>query len=232
VDWSFFKTANSASSALIFAASPATFINSFTVSDTIGQLRAMWQSGKLTAEDYFSTNTGENWNSLSNIVCELEPLQRPLKVQAAVASDNETGAYQRQVAYYLSHGWIVLSEGSTGAQLQGPKEMSIATILCLVFGALLLVAWGTGLILIIAALIGHALKKPKTLFISRNAASPVVTQTPETKFGLLKTLIAVGVALLVVGIIIFVSHSKSESDQQFQNAVNQLANPSSNAGNP
>jgi len=44
---------------------------------TIGQLRSMWNSGQITGETHYTSDAGESWHHLSDIVSELEPASIP-----------------------------------------------------------------------------------------------------------------------------------------------------------
>ena len=61
----------------------------------------------------------------------------------------------------------MISEGPSGAQMELPKKMKGQTKGALVIGFLLILAWGFGIIIIIAALIDYAMQKKQTKFISR-----------------------------------------------------------------
>jgi hypothetical protein len=76
--------------------------------------------------------------------------------------------YTRQLKGALAEGWIMLSEGPSGAQLELPKKMKTQTKVALVVGFFLLfLFWGLGAIVMIAALIDYAMQKKQTKFISR-----------------------------------------------------------------
>ena len=75
--------------------------------------------------------------------------------------------YTRLLKAALAEGWIMISEGPSGAQLELPKKMKTQTKVALVLGFFLLFLWGLGVIVMIAALIDYAMQKKQTKFISR-----------------------------------------------------------------
>lgn len=68
---------------------------------------------------------------------------------------------------YLSDGYKVLSDGPSGIQLEGPKVMRTQTKVAMLIGAVLVLAYGIGLIIILFALIDHAMAKPPVVFLPR-----------------------------------------------------------------
>jgi hypothetical protein len=83
------------------------------------------------------------------------------------ASESTDERYTRQLKGALAEGWIMLSEGPSGAQLELPKRMKTQTKVALVVGFFLLFLWGLGAIVMIAALIDYAMQKKQTKFVSR-----------------------------------------------------------------
>jgi hypothetical protein len=75
--------------------------------------------------------------------------------------------YTRELKAAVSDGWIMLSEGPSGAQMELPKTMRTQTKVGLVAGFLLLFVYGVGVIVLIAAVIDYAIQKKNTRFISR-----------------------------------------------------------------
>ncbi len=51
---------------------------------TLGQLRAMWKSGQITSENQFTTDAGETWRPLSDLLASLEPPPVPVKIKMQV----------------------------------------------------------------------------------------------------------------------------------------------------
>ena len=82
-------------------------------------------------------------------------------------SESTEERYTRQLKGALAEGWIMISEGPSGAQLELPKKMKTQTKVALVVGFFLLFLWGLGAIVMIAALIDYAMQKKQTKFISR-----------------------------------------------------------------
>ena len=98
-------------------------------------------------------------------------------------------SYQAQLQKHLSSGWQMIAEGSSGAQLKKPKQLSRNTKQALVLGILLvfpsyfigaaLALWIAiyavllGLLFIGLALLDHAFRaKEETVFIPREVAEP------------------------------------------------------------
>ena len=163
---------------------------------TLNQLRAMWNQGQLTTETSYSANAGVEWRSLAELIPELEPQENSNK--SATIEDNSE--YQFQLNAYLQRGWSVITEGPSGAQIQAKKKMAGLTIVCLTLGVVLIALYGIGLLLIICALIGHAIEKPETKFIARNCTEkdrPIFLKTykKKTRLEFLLTI------LLIVGLI-------------------------------
>lgn len=77
--------------------------------------------------------------------------------------------YSDALAKALNRGWVMVSEGPSGAQLRKPKKMSSLDKVCLGLGIPLLFLFGVGLILILVAVLDYAFfTKEKTAFISRD----------------------------------------------------------------
>lgn len=83
------------------------------------------------------------------------------------ASESTEDRYTRELKAALAEGWIMISEGSSGAQLELPKKIKNQTKVALVVGFLLVFLWGLGLLVIAAALIDYAMQKKQTKFIMR-----------------------------------------------------------------
>ena len=79
--------------------------------------------------------------------------------------------YAKLLGALVDAGWQVTSEGPSGAQLAKPKEMKLQTKVALVIGAVLVMAWGLGLIIMFFALIDYWMTKPATHFLSTSAPS-------------------------------------------------------------
>lgn len=75
--------------------------------------------------------------------------------------------YQKSLKEALGKGWIMISEGPSGAQLELPKRMKGQTKGAIIVGILLVFLYGIGVIIIAAALIDYAMQKKETQFISR-----------------------------------------------------------------
>ena len=69
---------------------------------------------------------------------------------------------------YLDDGYEIISDGPSGVQLRGPKVMKTQTKVALVIGAVLVLAWGLGLIIVLFALIDYAMTKQPTAFLRRD----------------------------------------------------------------
>jgi hypothetical protein len=83
------------------------------------------------------------------------------------APESAEERYSRQFKEALAQGWVVLSEGPSGAQMELPKKMKTQTKVALVIGLILILLWGFGFLVIIAALIDYAMQKKETKFIAR-----------------------------------------------------------------
>lgn len=75
--------------------------------------------------------------------------------------------FESKLKDYLQRGYKVLSDGPSGIQLEGPKVMRTQTKVAMLIGAVLVLAYGIGLIVILFALIDHAMAKPPAVFLSR-----------------------------------------------------------------
>lgn len=190
---------------------------------TLSQLRGMWTGGQLTGENLFSRDGCENWHHLADILPDLEPDNPEVETD-----------YKNRLIPYLRKKWIIVSEGSSGAQLQGPKEMSTVTILCLILGVLLLVVYGSGLILIFAAFIGHAMKKPPIVFIPRGSISQLTNNQRSVPLSKGKTssatvFFAIIFSILILAVIaLFLISAKSSADKELEDTTTQLAQPNNN----
>ena len=76
--------------------------------------------------------------------------------------------FRKEFDHLLASGWEVTSEGPSGIQLAGTKQMRGLDKACLVFGVCTLIFWGIGLIFILIAVLDYALmtKRP-TKFLVR-----------------------------------------------------------------
>lgn len=81
--------------------------------------------------------------------------------------------YASELSRLTSEGWVVQSDGPSGAQLIGPKKMRKADQAAAILGAALIIFfWALGLILIVAAAIDYlAFTKPPTKFLARPATA-------------------------------------------------------------
>jgi hypothetical protein len=81
---------------------------------------------------------------------------------------NAAPSYAGALKKLTSEGWAVVSEGPSGAQLRGPKQMRALDKWGIGIGVPLIVLWGVGLLLIAAGLIDYALLTPRReYFLSR-----------------------------------------------------------------
>ncbi len=91
------------------------------------------------------------------------------------------------------------SEGTSGAQLKFPKKMRTQTKVALVAGAVLLLVFGLGLILILFAMIDHAMAKTPTHFLSRKTPTlPPASRQGASILGVFFLLLIV--LLIVIGV--------------------------------
>jgi hypothetical protein len=92
----------------------------------------------------------------------------------AMISGSSATTYDAVLQGALAKGWIVLSEGPSGAQLKRPKEMKALDKWCIGLGVPLILLFGVGFILVAFGLIDYALfTKDKTFFVGRiSPASP------------------------------------------------------------
>jgi hypothetical protein len=75
--------------------------------------------------------------------------------------------FDEQLRAYLRDGYEVVSDGPSGVQLRGPKKMRRQTKVAMILGAVLTLAYGIGLVLLLFAMIDHAMAKPPTVFLPR-----------------------------------------------------------------
>lgn len=76
--------------------------------------------------------------------------------------------YRFRLAQEINDGWIVVSEGPSGAQLKKPKEMRSADQIMMIIGFVGLFLYGLGTILIIAALLDYLFfTDEETKFLAR-----------------------------------------------------------------
>ena len=98
-------------------------------------------------------------------------MREPKEYMAFLTNTVPEGAeekYTRQLKGALAEGWIMLSEGPSGAQLELPKKMRTQTKVAVVVGFLLVfLFWWLGLIVVGASLIDYAMQKKQTKFLSR-----------------------------------------------------------------
>ena len=88
--------------------------------------------------------------------------------------NNLEDIYSRLLGGLIEQGWLVSSEGTSGAQLTKPKEMKTQTKVAMAIGAVLVLAWGIGVIIILIAAIDCWMTKPATHFLNR--ANPSVPE--------------------------------------------------------
>jgi len=68
----------------------------------------------------------------------------------------------------LREGWLIVSDGLSGAQLQKPKVMRRLDKICLVIGVITIPIYGLGLFLVLLALLDYAyFTKQETMFLPR-----------------------------------------------------------------
>lgn len=85
-----------------------------------------------------------------------------------IATKAQPMSYDAALRQITTRGWIMVAEGPSGAQLREPKKMTGQNKACLVLGALLLIVWGVGLLLILLVVIQHyMLQKERNHFLSR-----------------------------------------------------------------
>lgn len=88
----------------------------------------------------------------------------------------QTNDYDSALKNALSKGWVVASEGPSGAQLRKPKRMRLLDTLCLVTGVGVAMLYNLllGGALVLAAVIDYALlTKERTAFLSRSAPGTI-----------------------------------------------------------
>ena len=120
---------------------------------------ALIQSKVLHGSDLFWHDGMPEWK-------EVATRWQSASVPPAVPA-NTDDRYRAELRAALAEGWVLLSEGPSGAQLELPRRMKTQTKIALVLGFLLVLAWGFGLIIVAAALIDYALQKKETKFIAR-----------------------------------------------------------------
>lgn len=80
-----------------------------------------------------------------------------------------TNTYSSILTQLTADGWVVVNESSSGAQLKLPKKMRTQTKWALGIGAVLVLVYGLGLLVMAFALIDYAVQKDRTHFLSREA---------------------------------------------------------------
>lgn len=68
---------------------------------------------------------------------------------------------------HVEAGWKILSDGPSGVQLEGPKQMRLQTKVAIIIGIPLVFVYGLGLIIILLAMLDHAMAKPPTVFLAK-----------------------------------------------------------------
>ena len=82
--------------------------------------------------------------------------------------DKMGAQFNQQVQELLGSGWKITSDGPTGIQFSGPKNMRGLDKACLVFGILTFWIYGIGLFFIFIALLDYWLMtKPEEKFLQR-----------------------------------------------------------------
>ncbi len=76
-------------------------------------------------------------------------------------------SYSAALAALTAAGWQVVNESSSGAQLKFPNQMRTQTKWALGIGALLVIFYGLGLLVMAFALIDYAMTKPRDHFLAR-----------------------------------------------------------------
>jgi hypothetical protein len=95
-------------------------------------------------------------------------------VENPVAMTKEEAVFDALLQQALQQGWIVVSDGPSGAQLSKKKTMRGADKVCLVLGIFGLLLYGLGIILIAIAVLDYAFfTKEQTAFLSRTNPVPV-----------------------------------------------------------
>lgn len=76
--------------------------------------------------------------------------------------------FDQRLAHMLQSGWTVKSDGPSGVQLEGEKQMRTLDKICLGLGLLTVIFYGLGLIFIAVAMIDYwALTPKQTYFLKR-----------------------------------------------------------------
>lgn len=82
--------------------------------------------------------------------------------------NSNTDSFTTELNQHTSKGWVVISEGPSGAQLEKPRAMKPVDKLALVVGVLTLPFAGVGLIFIIAAVLDYVFfTKAESKFLDR-----------------------------------------------------------------
>jgi hypothetical protein len=78
--------------------------------------------------------------------------------------------YSETLAQLTSDGWLLVTEGTSGAQLKKPKKMKTLDSVCAIAGVVFLFFfWPIGLLLILIAVLDLAFfTKERTHFLSRD----------------------------------------------------------------
>lgn len=80
--------------------------------------------------------------------------------------------YPGALKHLVNDGWEVVSEGPSGAQLKKPKKMKTQTKVAMLVGAVLVFAWGIGVLVILFALIDYAMQKDESYFLDSDNPQP------------------------------------------------------------
>jgi hypothetical protein len=91
------------------------------------------------------------------------------------SSTSASITYPSALSAALAAGWVMVSEGPSGAQLRKPKQMRGLDKLCLISGMVcFFFFWPVALVLILLAVLDYAfLTKERTAFLSRDNPAPV-----------------------------------------------------------
>lgn len=113
--------------------------------------------------------------------------------------DQQADDYSQILRELLTDGWTVQSEGPSGAQLVGHKRARLQTKVAIVVGAVLLLAWGIGLIVLIFAFVDYSMTKPQTHFLDHSAPEMPGAPISPPMSPIVKWALILIVGLIVLG---------------------------------
>jgi len=107
------------------------------------------------------------------------------------------------IARQTAKGWQIISRTETSVQLRKPKQWSN---LLLILGLILLCVYGTGLIVLLLALIDYLLQKEQVIFATSEDLRADLVRAPRSSSSPVSNLVVLGlfvIACLVISFFVF-----------------------------